>query len=96
MRFLRQKTTGFVGQIDQDRAGFENGNLFTAGTVTVDDSGHFIIRADLQKLGLELIAFLNIDRVNGMFQPAFPQHDMNFVPVWCRPGIDIDHEIFSG
>jgi hypothetical protein len=65
--------------------------------VAIDDGGDAVVRADLQKVRLELLALGNIDRVRGIGQPEFLEQNGNLAAVGRRPGVKIDHgQSFAG
>jgi len=71
MQILRQEFAGLAGKRNQDRAGFEQRQRSAPRTVVVDDRGNAVVRADLQKFRLELVAGPDIDAVNAVLEPAF-------------------------
>ena len=91
MRLLGQEFSRFVAEIDQAGGGFEDRDVLAAGAVAVDDRGHLVVGADLQELGLELVALADVDGMDVPLQPALLEHDMNLVPVGRGPRIAIDH-----
>ena len=44
----------------------------------------------VRKLGLELVALADVDRVRAVGQAALLQHDVDLVAVGRGPGIDVD------
>ena len=83
---LRQKLPGLFRQVHQYRAALEDRN---AGFM-INDSGHAIVRADLEKLGVELSAAANIHRNRRVVERTLLEHDRNFAAVRCRPIVQIN------
>jgi len=59
----------------------------------IDNRGHPAVRRDFQKVGSQLIATTNIDRLDLIRDGGFFEQNGNFFPVWSRPKIEIDHLI---
>ena len=95
-RFLSQdrigghETSGFLGQIEHDRAAFEdrNGRPFD---IVVDDGGHTIVGADFQEIGRELIALGDVQDVGLVGQAQFFEKDRDLPAVRRRPIVKVDH-----
>ena len=79
----------FFSKIHKDRARFKNGDSLVS--VPVDDGGNPVIRAEGQKLGLELVASPDIDPVDFIIQPQFLERNGNLVPVRGRGIVKFDH-----
>jgi len=60
----------------------------------IDNRGHPAVRRDFQKVGSQLIATTNIDRLDLIRDGGFLEQDGNFFPVWSGPEIEIDHLIY--
>ena len=56
VRALGPELAGLLREIDQDRAGFHERDRLAAGTVRIDDGRNLVVRADLEEIGLELVA----------------------------------------
>src|SRR3546814_13305807 len=70
-------------------------DLLAVRPVRIDDRRHFVVRADLQKVRLELVAGADIDRMHIVFASQLLQHDMDLMAVRRRPGIDLDgHAVY--
>src|SRR3546814_19935299 len=63
--------------------------------VCSSDLRHFVVRADLQKVRLELVAGADIDRMHIVFESQLLQHDMDLMAVRRRPGIELDGHAVS-
>src|SRR5690606_7245962 len=85
----REKLAGLVGEIDQDGTGFEQRHA----VVAIDDRRNTIIRADFEKLGLELVTLADVDRVGRVGEPDLLQHDRRLAAVWGGPRIKIYHRM---
>src|SRR5450759_4213108 len=71
---LRQKAAGLVGQINQDRAGLEyRKRLAAVWWRTIDDRRDSIVRANCQKVRLELLAGADVDGNDGIGKPELLQ-----------------------
>src|SRR2546430_723920 len=53
---LRHEFPGLGREVDQDRTGFEHRDRLAVRTFRVRDGGNLVVRADLQEIGLELVA----------------------------------------
>ena len=62
----------------------------------INDGRYFVVGADLQKFGRELITRANVHGngfpVAAQAQATLLQHDVDLVAIGRRPGIDLDHE----
>ena len=87
----RQQLAGFLGQIQQDRAGFEAGIRLAARPIRIDDDGDFGVRIQRQKFGVELLAGKHIDRRDGKLQAEFFQRDVDFDDVGAAHAIQGNH-----
>ena len=88
----RQKLPSLVGQVHQDRAGFEyRERLAAVRRRVIDDRRHSIVRADRQELRLELLAGADVHRDDPVVEPGFLEKHRDFVPVRRRPVVEIDH-----
>src|SRR3546814_19421686 len=65
-------------------------DLLAGRPVRIDGRRHFVVRADLQKVRLELVAGADIDRMHIVFESQLLQHDMDLMAVRRRPGIELD------
>src|SRR5581483_9648824 len=82
-----------VGEVEQDRAGFEKRERLSAGAVVVDDRRDPVVRADAQELRFELVALPYVDGMNAVLETGFLERDVNLVSVRGGPGIDVDHAV---
>src|SRR3954466_10039972 len=76
---------GLAAEILQDCTRLENRYGATARTIRIDDRGHAVVRRDLEKIRLELLALGNVDRYDVIGQTALLEHDRNLPAVRCRP-----------
>src|SRR5579883_486889 len=91
-QILREELSSFFGEIDQDRAGFEDGDRRAAVCRSaVDDRRNTVVRRDRQKPGLELLAAPDVDRMNRVRDFCFCEEYRDLVPVRGRPIIKLDH-----
>ena len=90
-RIGRQELAGLLGEVDQDRAGFEHRDRLAVGAVGIDHGRHLVVRRDLEELGLELVARADVDRDHVVGQPAFLEHDVDLVAVGRGPRVEVDH-----
>ena len=63
--------------------------------IMVDDGGHPVIRADLQKIRLELVALADIHRMRGVGDAQFLEQDRDLPAVRRGPKIEIEHYAYS-
>ncbi len=59
----------------------------------VEHGGNFVVWADCQELGCELLAFVDIDPMLLVVEPGFLEHDVDFLPVGRVAGIKVDHHM---
>src|SRR5262245_23532944 len=64
----------------RDRAGRSRLHEMEA-VVSVDDGGDLVVRRDLEKVGLELLAFGDVDWVSSIGQLDLFEHDRHLLPV---------------
>ena len=87
-----QEAAGLFGQVEQDRAGFEQRQRRAAvGRGLVDDGGDAVVGRDGEELGLELVAPADVDRVDVVGQAGFFEEQRDLVAVGRGPVIEIDH-----
>src|SRR5262249_49126263 len=84
----RQQLAGLLGEIEQDRARLHQAEI----VVAIDDRRNAVVRADLEKLGLELLILADVDRMGLVRDTDLLEHDGGLAAVRGRPGIKIDHE----
>src|SRR5208282_3536147 len=89
--FRRQQLAGLLRQVNQYRARLE----YRDPRIAIDDRGNFAVRANLDELRLELIAFADVHRMNRVLEAALLEHDGGFASVRRRPGVQIDHRGIS-
>ncbi len=77
-----------VGEIHEDGAGFEKASARFA----VEDGGNLLVGRQAGKLGRELLALLDVYRMNFIRRGKLLEHDGNLAPIGRAPGIEIDHE----
>ncbi len=87
--------SGLASEILQDRARLKDGNGFAVWPRRIDNRRHPIVRRDFEKIGLELIAPLDVHKIDVVRQPAFLEHDRDFPAVGCRPVIKFDRPLLG-
>jgi len=87
----RQQPAGLGGDVEQDRARFEQRKRLPVGAVVVDDRRDAIVGTDLEELGLELLPFPDVDAVDPVLQPGLFERNVNLVSVRRRPGVYVYH-----
>jgi len=92
-RVRRQQATGLAGEVEQDRARFEQRDRLAVRPVGIDDRGDLVVRADREEVVLELCAGADVDRNRAVLQRALLQHDVDLVSVGRGPGIHFDHGV---
>src|SRR4029078_1694340 len=78
-------------EIHQDRAGLEQAEIIVA----IDDRGDAVVRADLEEIRRELLVLADVDRMHGVGEANFFQHDGSLAAVRRRPGVKVDHFVRS-
>ena len=76
-RFGGQQAAGFLGQVEQDGGGFEQGD---AGLVVGED-GDAAVRIQAQEVGLAVFALVDVDVLEGVGQAEFFQGDGGLKPL---------------
>ena len=95
-QIARDEAPGLLGEIQQDRARFEQRNRRAAvGRLVVDDRRHAVVRGDLEKVRVELFAFTDVDRLDPIRNAGLLEEHRDLVAVRRRPIVQIDHRIVS-
>jgi len=81
------------GEVEQDRAGLDHGVRLAARPVVINDDRDLVVGVDLGKFRLVLIALPDVDEVFLVGQPAFLEHDVDFLHVGAGERVKIDHGI---
>src|SRR3990167_8405815 len=86
---LRQELAGPGREVEQDGPRLEQADGLAIGPLRIDQRGNLVVRADLEKGGLELIALADVDRVHlpvaTESESALLQHDVDLVSVGRGP-----------
>src|SRR4030095_13986638 len=80
-----------VREVDQNGARFHKGDV----GIAVDDRRDPIVGSNLEEIGCELLILGNIDRVHSVGQAQFFERDGNFAAIGSRPGIEINHVLYT-
>ena len=88
---LGQELAGLVGEIEQDRAGLDDGVGLPARTVMIDDGWNLAVGIDLKELGRELIALPDVDKLGVIGKFEFLERDENLLNIRTGKCIKIDH-----
>jgi len=89
---LRQEAAGLLGEVQEDGARLEQADWLAAiARCGIDDRRHSVVRRDGEKVGLELIAGADVDRVDRVVQSRFLQEHRDLVAVRRRPVVEVDH-----
>ncbi len=91
-RLLREEPAGLLGEVHQDRARFEDGDVPAVGAVVIDDRRNLVVGADLQERGLELLAPVDVDPDGRVVEAGLLEHDVDLLAVGRGFGVEIDHE----
>src|SRR5450759_3749580 len=87
-----QQLPRFLGQIDQDCARLEyRHGIAPVRWGVIDDRGHLIIGADLEKRGLELIPRAYVYRDDPVLESSLFEKYRDLVAVWSGPIVKVDH-----
>src|SRR5712672_2205300 len=89
-RIVRQQLSGFLGEILQDRPGFEQPERLAAGPVRIDDRGDLAVRVQRQELWRLLVVLVEVDQMHFVRQPDLLQHDRYLDAVWRRKRIELE------
>src|SRR6185437_14807527 len=84
---------GLLAEIDKDRPGLEDTDRFAARPVGIDDRRYAVVRADLQELGLELLALADIDRMHRVREAHLLERDRDLAAVGRVPGPEFDRHL---
>ncbi|MGZ2405055.1 hypothetical protein ACVIKO_002315 [Rhizobium ruizarguesonis] len=91
-QILRPEFAGLLGEVEEDRAGFEDAQRTAAiGRLVIDDGRHAVIGVESEIIRLELVAPADIDRHQPIGRTRFLQEDRNFLAVRRRPVVEINH-----
>jgi Predicted Permease Membrane Region len=91
-RVLRHQLARLLDEIEEDGAGLEHADgRSAADRIMVDDRRHLVVGCDPQKVFLELLVLLEIDRHHPIGKPGFLQVHRDLVTVGCGPVMQIDH-----
>jgi hypothetical protein len=89
---FRQELAGPLGEIKQDRAGLEDAHgRAAAGRILVEHRRHAVVGRDAEKIGLELLAFADVDAVKLVRKSGFLEKHRHFVAVGRGPIVELDH-----
>jgi hypothetical protein len=81
-RSAGDEAAGLVGEVEQDRAGFEQRNRRAAvGRRLVDDGRDAVVGRDLEEVGGELFALADVDRHDAMGQPVSSRNSVILWPL---------------
>src|SRR5262249_22603880 len=89
-RVLGQELAGLLGEIHEDRAGFDHPERLAAGAVMIDDRRDFVVRVDLAEFGAVLLALPDIDERLPLRATAFLEHDVDVLPVGGGERVEVD------
>lgn len=90
---ITEKLAGFLGQVNQNGTAFKQFEWFSVRAMRVNNRRYFVVGAEFQKLGLELIALANINRNGFPLKSHFLAGNVNFVAVGSCPGVDLNRFI---
>ncbi|MNE31542.1 hypothetical protein D3C80_1251150 [compost metagenome] len=90
LEILRQQLPGQLGEVDQDGAGLEHGEV---AVVAVDDGRDPAIGVDLEKLRGLLLFTLETQRMQAVGQLQLLEGDGHLVAIGGRGGVKVDHAI---
>ena len=83
---------GLLGEIHQDRAGFEHRVRLATRPVLIDDHRNLLVRIELLEVGRECCrARPDVDRLEIIRQPALLEHDENLLHVGAGQSVEVDH-----
>ncbi|MBA7484260.1 hypothetical protein ES707_19784 [subsurface metagenome] len=97
MKIGGQELAGLLAEVKQHRAGLEDRDRLAAALrFVIDHRGDAVVRRDLQKVRLELLALADLDRDHLVRQPGLLEEHRDLVAVRRGPVIEIDHGEFPG
>jgi hypothetical protein len=93
-RFVARKTFALMKTVRQDDgSGLEEADrLAPAPGLVVHHGGHAVVRADLQKCGLELIPAADVTGHEAVRQATFFQQNGHLLAVRGGPVVQLDHD----
>jgi hypothetical protein len=89
-RILRDQLAGLVGEIQQDRAGFEQRERLAVRAVRIDDRGDLVVRVQRQERGRELVVGVEAHEMRLVGQAGFLEHDRHLDAVRRRQRVELD------
>ncbi len=88
-RIRGQQLAGLLGQVQQDRAGFEQGERLAARAVRIEDGRNLVVRIQRQEFRRQLIVGVEPHQVRLIGEPDFLQHDRRLDAVGRRQRIEL-------
>src|SRR6266851_9726178 len=96
-RIVRQQLSSFLGEILQDRPGFEQPERLAIRSIRIEDSGDLAVRVQRQEFRRLLVVLVEVDEMHFVRQPDLLQHDRHLDAVWRRKRIELKAvRIFCG
>ena len=93
---LRPELPGLLGDVHHDGAGLEHADRRAAVLgLVVDHRGHAVIGVHAQEVFVELVALLDVDGRDLVFEAALLEQDGDLLAVGRGPVEDLDHEMLS-
>ncbi len=89
-RILRNQLAGLVGEIDQDRARFEQRQRLALRTVRVEDRGNLVVRVQRQERRRELVVGVEAHEMRLVRQSRFLEHDRHLDAVRRRQRVELE------
>eukprot|EP01022_Parablepharisma_sp_SALTPOND_P027435 TRINITY_DN665_c0_g3_i1.p1 TRINITY_DN665_c0_g3~~TRINITY_DN665_c0_g3_i1.p1 ORF type:complete len:1952 (-),score=631.07 TRINITY_DN665_c0_g3_i1:246-6101(-) len=87
---LGDELAGLLGQVQQDRARFEQRQRLAAGAIGIDDRGNLVVRIQRQERRRHLVVGLEADQVGFVGQAGFFQHDRDLHAIGRGQRVQLD------
>ena len=85
-----EQLAGLLGEIEQDRAGFEQAERLAAGAVGIEDRRDLAVRIERQEFRRLLVVLAEVDQMRLVGQPGLLQHDRHLHAVGRRQRIELE------
>jgi len=89
-RIGRHEFAGLVGEVDEDRAGFEQADRLPVRSIGIDDGGDLAVGVERQEGRLRVLVLADVDAVRLVVEAEFLQRDRDLDAVRRRQRIELD------
>src|SRR3954469_25612837 len=95
LHVLRQEFSRLGREIKEHRARLGEHEGLAVRPLLVVHRRDLVVRREGEEFGLELLARADVDRMHAVLELALLEHDVDFVSVGRRPGVEVDHSFTS-